>query len=444
MDDISRRLLIKGSLAAGASFNILQHGILGAKSPNSKLNIALIGAWGRGKAHWKTIGKENVVAICDVNEQNLGKAAKEFPKAKKYFDWRKAIEQKDIDAVVIATPDHHHSHITIWALNRNMHVYCEKPVAITVEAARLVRKKYLEKRKKVATQQGTQRHAGSNFARIRELVQDGAIGDLKSVYAWGSRQLPKPGYLPEEGKPPKYLHYDLWIGPSPFHPYNTGYFERPRPGNNCLSWNMYWDFGVGQIGDMGSHTMDLAWNPLDADLPTSAEAKGEKYNPDVTPVEMKSSFQIPANDWRGEIGLSWYQGGVMPKSPSKWIDLKKIGHGAMFKGSNGYIIADFKNRLIMPYGKKANMTYYKPRKKDNLIPELGHFQEQWINACKGDKKTACNFDYSGKMIETLVLGLVAYRVGKKIKYNGKTGKSDNSKANELMGRKYRKGWPLDG
>ncbi len=161
------------------------------------------------------------------------------------------------------------------------------------------------------------------FNRVRELVRDGAIGNLTAAYAWGDRQIRRPGYLPAQGQPPEGFHFDLWLGPSPDHPYNPGYFSG-GPGMNCLSWNMYWDFGAGQIGDMGSHTMDLLWNAVDAALPTSAEAKGEEFNPDVTPVTCESHFEHPANDWRGPIRVSWYQGGVLPTSPKPFIDLKRM------------------------------------------------------------------------------------------------------------------------
>src|SRR6185503_17082726 len=156
------------------------------------------------------------------------------------------------------------------------------------------------------------------------------------------------------------------------------------------------------------------------------------------------AFDIPANDWRKAIKVKWYQGGAMPESPAKFVDLNKIGHGAMFEGTKGYLIADFGNRMLFPNPKNSDMTYYKPRSKDKLIPPLGDFQMQWINACKGNLKTSCDFDYGGKMIEMMLLGLVAYRVGKKIKYDGKTGLTDNEDANKLLSRNYRQGWTLNG
>ena len=443
--NIRRREFLKTAAVAGAGVTILSSGVLrGAQAPSNKLNVAMIGTWGRAHAHFGAISSENVVALCDVDERHLESAAKKFPKAKKYVDWRKCLEQKDINAVICCTTDHTHAFIANWAMNRDMHVYCEKPLGNTVEEARVVRATYLKKKNKLATQVGTQRHAIENFNRVRELVLDGAIGELKSAYAWGNRQLRRPGYLLAQSDPPKHLHYDLWIGPAPMHPYNPGYFKG-GPGANCLQWNMYWDFGTGQVGDMGSHTMDLAWNALDADLPTTAEGVGEKVNPEVSPVALHMSWDIPTNKWRPAIRLHWYQGGMMPRSPRGYVDLKRIGHGAMFKGSRGYIVADFSSRVVIPFAGNDDMTYYKPRPKDKIIPPLGHFQKQWVNACKGDLKTSCDFDYGGKLIETMLLGLVAYRVGKKIQYDGKTGRvTDNPQATALLSRKYRKGWTLNG
>jgi predicted dehydrogenase len=442
---MERRAFLASAVTTGAGLLVFNGALRGAGSPNNKLNIALIGAWGRGQQHHNELKAENVVALVDINAHNMTEAAKVFPKATQYVDWRRCLDdQKGLDAIVCCAPDHNHAHISMWALNRGLHVYCEKPLGISVEESRLCRAKWLTKRDKLATQVGTQRHAITNFQRVQELVRDGAIGELREVSAWGNRQIRKPGYLPAAGDPPAWLAYDIWIGPSPMHPYNPGYFSG-GVGANCLQWNPYWDFGTGQVGDMGSHTMDLAWNALDAVEATSAAAEGEKPSPDTAPVAMHTTFEIPANDWRPAIELHWYQGGMMPDSIIKYIDLKKIDHGAMFRGSKGFLICDFDTRVIVPRGPDGDLTYYKPRDKEHLIPKMPGFVEEWTHACKGDLKTTCNFDYSGKMMETMNLGLVAFRAGAKIEYDAAAGKiTNNAAANELLARKYRDGWPLDG
>jgi hypothetical protein len=441
---VKRRDLLK-SAAATAGLLILPSGTFaGAAAPSNKLNIALIGADGRARAHYDGISGENVVAICDVDEEHLDFAGNVFPKAKRYIDWRECLDHPGLDAIVCCTTDQTHAFIANWAMLRDLHVYMEKPLAISVEEARVVRATYMKKKDKLATQVGMQRHAKENFNRVRELIMDGAIGELRDVSAWGDRQIPKPGYLPDAGPAPKNLHYDLWLGPAPYHPYNPGYFAG-NPGVNCLSWNMYWDFGCGQIGDMGSHTMDLAWNAIDAEIPTSATGVGEPYNPEVTPVRMTSTFEHPANDWRPAITMKWYQGGDMPESPSKYVDLNQTGHGAMFQGTHGALVANFDTRVLIPNGNAADLSYYKPRVEKDLIPAMGNFQQEWIDACKGDLKTSCDFDYSGDMIEQLLLGLVAYRHGDKIEYDAKAGRVTNSEsANQFLSRPYRDGWSLVG
>lgn len=446
---INRRCFLKSTTATGAGLMVMRSGtVLGNNTANNRLNVALIGAYGRAKAHYGTLKHENVVAICDVNQLNIAHALKHFPKAKVYEDWRKCLDHPGLDAVLCATTDFTHAFIANWALNRDLHIYMEKPLAITVEEARTVRANYMKRRHKLATQVGMQRHARGNFNRLREMIHDGIIGNVRDVHVWGSRQIRRDGYPAAKGEPPKTLNYDLWLGPAPHHPYNPTYFSA-RPGAGCLQWNMYWDFGIGQMGDMGSHTMDLAWNVLDAELPTSVKVESpEAFNPEVTPVELSTSFRFPANDWRNAIRVTWHQGGAMPKSPSSWVDLNRIGHGAMFKGDKGIIVTDFGRRIFIPNGDKADMTYYKPRPDEDLIPGLGNFQAQWTSACKNGKptETACDFKYSADMIETMCLGLVAFRAGKgqTFNYDSAKGKTHDANANAYLAKQYRKGWTLNG
>ncbi len=441
---MKRRNFVKTAAATGAGLLIHPGSIQAAKGVQDKLNIALIGAHGRGSQHYHSLESENVVAICDVHAGNMALAATQYPNAKQYTDWRKCLEQKDIDAVLIATPDHHHAFISIWAMNRGLHVFCEKPLGECVAEAREVRKVYLANKDKLATQHGTQRHAHENFDRVSELVRNGAIGDLQEVQAWGNRTHNKTGYLPAAGPAPKDIEWEQWIGPVQMHPFNPGYFGA-RPGAGCLLWNMYHDFGSWQIGDMGSHTMDLAWNAIDAGLPTTAVATGDPYHPEVCPSDVHTTFNFPSNDWRGEITVEWFQGTLKPKAPHGAIDISKIGHGAMFKGTKGTLIADFRTRMLVPAGEGADLTYYDSPNSNEVAPPHGSFVGQWINACKGDLKTSCDFDYAGRMIETLMLGLVAHRAGKELKYDSAAGRVTNvSVANDYLHKEYRKGWVLNG
>lgn len=535
---MNRRTLLK----TASAFTILPSGFLrGQNAPSNKLNVALIGVWGRGTAHYPSLLNENVVALCDVYEPRTREALAMFPKAKCYTDWRKVLDQKDVEAVVICTADQHHAFIANWAINRGMHVFCEKPLGMTVQEARVVRANYLKNKSKVATQHGTQRHAYPNFERLRELVMDGAIGKLVRVHSWDARQLPRPGYPRGEGAPPAGLDFDQWIGPSPVHPYSPQYFGGTS-GLNCLFWNMYRDFGVGQMGDMGAHTMDLVWNVIDAGAPSTIEVDEEvsdRFHPDICPVKLKVRFTHPANSWRGPVELVWYQGGLKPDAPRGYMSLEGVGNGAIFEGTKGTIFADFTSRVILPNNDDGDFTYYNRRAEKDLLPlvagtgmptqsaspaparrgpqgggprpqrplppglkawpsatpgpygfpevllmenglppalglpnddvnayvtakkegrtpslRIDPFQTDWLDACKGksngvvhgtSSKTHCDFDYSGTMIEQMMLGLVAHRVGKKLEYDGVSGRVTNSsEANAYLGREYRKGWTLDG
>ena len=536
---MQRRDFLKSAAAPAAGLTILRSGVLrGQTAPSNKLNIALIGVWGRGTAHYNAIHNENVVALCDINDLRTKEAVALFPKAKTYWDWRQCLDQKDVEAVIICTADHHHAFIANWAMNRGQHVYCEKPLGITVEEVRTVRANYLRQKGKLATQHGTQRHAYPNFERVRELILDGAIGDLHTIHGWDSRKLPRPGYPVAEGMPPSGLHYEQWIGPSPYHPYSPQYFGGTS-GLNCLFWNMYRDFGVGQMGDMGAHTMDLLWNSIDAGAPTAIEVDQEvsdKFDPNITPVRLKVNFEHPANSWRGAVNVVWYQGGLKPNPPKNYIDVSKIGNGAIFEGTKGSILCDFTSRLLIPNNDDGDLTYYKRRGASEVLPLIGGtgqasqapprrpgppppprpqaaarplpsgmtawpsadpgpngfpamqfmdgkippalglpnydvtamleaekagreprvdvFQQEWIDACKGkyngvthgtSSKTHCDFDYSGTMIEQMLLGLVAHQAGKRLEYDPAKGRITNlDEANAYLKRSYRSGWTLNG
>ncbi len=438
---IERRTFLKNSAAAGAGFVVLNSGILRAgASPSEKLNVAVIGVRGRGGANLNGVKSENIVALCDVNAENLAAAAREFPKAKTYEDWRKCLEQKDIDAVVCSTTDHTHAFINVWAMNRGKHVYCEKPLANSVHEAHAVRETYLKNKGMLATQMGTQIHASDNYRRMVELIRGGAIGTPSEVRVWCSRTPEGGSYLPEVTPVPDHINWDLWIGPSPSHPFNPGYIK-----GGCLSWNRFWDFGSGQIGDMGSHMIDMAYWGLDLELPTTCQAEGTEFNPDTCPQWLTAEWDHPANDWRPAVKVYWYDGGKKPGMPSKVFNREELFKGALFKGDQGWLLADYSLRILMPRQDGGDMTHYKsPTPEELFPPSLGH-HEEWIVACKTGKPTTCNFDYSGALIHHNLLALVAYRVGKKLEWDAKNLKATNCpEADQYIRKTYRQGWVLNG
>ncbi len=434
---VNRRTFLKGGAAAGAGFFVVNSGILRAgQSPNEKLNIAVIGVGGRGGSNLNNVRSENIVALCDVNSNNLAGAAKRFPRAKTYSDWRKCLDQKDIDAVVCSTTDHTHAFVNVWAMNRGKHVYCEKPIANSVHEARVVRETYLKNKGRIATQMGTQIHATRNPRRVVELIRDGAIGSVKDCKVWCSRTPAGGSYLPEQKPVPKHIDWDLWIGPSPFHPYNKGYF------GGCLAWNRFWDFGSGQIGDMGSHMIDLAYWALDLRFPTSCEAKGTEVNSDTCPQWLTAEWDHPANGRRPALKLSWYDGGKKPGMPSPAFNREKLFKGLLFTGDQGWLLADYDYRILMLRG---DMTHYKTPGAEELIADSPGHHREWIIGCKTGKPTLCNFDYSGALIEHNLLALVAYRTGKKLEWDAKRLKATNCPAADKYIRKtYRRGWVLNG
>jgi len=435
---INRRMFLKQSATSGAGLVVLRSGILEAgRSPNEKLNIAIIGCGGRGRANTKAVQSENIVALCDVDEQALGTVAKQFPQAKTYVDWRKCLEQKDIDAVLCSTTDHTHAFINVWAMNRGLHVYCEKPLANSVHEARVVRQTYLKNKNKLATQMGTQVHASDNFRRVVELVRNGAIGKVADARVWCSRTPEGGNYLPQVEPVLEHIHWDLWIGPSSFHPYNPEYLA-----GGCLKWNRFWDFGSGQIGDMGSHMMDMAYWALDLRFPTTCQASGTPVHPDTCPQWLTAEWDHPANDWRGAVKVYWYDGGKKPGMPSKIFNRDEMFKGVIFTGDKGFLIADYGYRVLML---KGDMTHYKSPKPDELIPPSPGQHEEWLIACKTGKPTLCNFDYSGALIEHNLLALVAYRVGKKLDWDAENLKATNCpEADQYIQKTYREGWVLNG
>ena len=433
----SRRGFLRSAGALGTGLTLLPSGILKAgRSPNEKLNIAIIGVGGRGAANTTGVESENIVALCDVDAKALAKAAGKFPKAKTYADWRRCLEQKDIDAVVCSTTDHTHAFVSIWAMNRGMHVYCEKPLANSVHEARLVRETYLKNRDKLATQMGTQIHATDNYRRVVELIRDGAIGTVKTADVWVGRPRKTESYYPAVSPVPSHIDWDLWIGPSPFHPYNPEYLK------SCLSWNRFWDFGSGQIGDMGSHLIDLPYWALNLRFPTHCEAVGEPVHSDSYPGKIKVTWEHPATDERPGLKVRWFDGGPKPGMPIRAFNRDALQQGILFTGDKGWLLADYQFRTLVLRG---DMTHYEtPEPADLIPPSIGHHQE-WIHACKTGAPTTCNFDYSGALIEHNLLGAVALRSGKALDWDATALKATNCPEADLFIRKtYRDGWTLNG
>jgi len=444
---MNRRQFLKTGAAAGAGFWIAgrQVGFGQEKSPNAKLNIAMIASGGRGGANLKSVGTENIVALCDVNEKNVESAAKLHPNAKKYSDFRKVLDDaKDYDAVVVSTCEHTHAFATLPALQLGKHVYCEKPLTHGVWEARVVTE--ASKKAKVATQMGTQAHANDTWRRVVELVQSGSIGKVTECHVWVSRtwgwqsaedalqynDIASTQERPQEEQPvPAHLNWDLWIGPAPMRPYHSVYFPGPK-------WYRWWDFGSGTMSDLGSHMNDIPFWALKLDAPKTIEGFGPPPHPEIAPASFRAVYEYGPRGDMPACTLTWYQGQEKPphlkdgRVPAEWKD------GVLFVGDKGMVVGNHAKHALLPEDKFKDF-----KRPEQTIPKsIGHHAE-WINAAKTDLKTTCPFSYSGPLTEANHLASIAYRLGKKLEWDPVSLKCKNApEADRLLHREYRKGWEL--
>jgi predicted dehydrogenase len=410
---------------------------LQAFGAKSKLKILCIGTANRAGDDIDGVKDEDIVGLCDIDSRYLEAASMKFPSATKYVDYREMIaaEADRADAVVIGTADHQHAPAAIRAINAGLHCYCEKPLTHTVHEARLIAQ--AAKAKGVATQMGTQIHAGGNYRRVVEIIQAGVIGDVTDVHVWVGKGW-GGGNRPEKVDPvPEYLNWDLWLGPAPERPFAQG---RYHPAE----WRRWWDFGQGTLGDMGCHYMDLPFWALGLRHPIQCEADGPQVHAETCPLGLVVRYKFPAANGRSSVNLTWYDGDRIPteiqgvdiveKDPNK----KLPGSGVMFIGTQGQMFADYGSYELYPHSKFTDFT---PPPK--TIPDsIGHHAE-WIQACKDGTPTTCNFDYSGALTESVLLGNVAYRTGRKIEWNAAELKATNCpEADQYIRKSYRKGWEV--
>lgn len=437
---ITRRRFLQTSAAAGAIgfWTGRLSGDEKKTAANDKFQLAAIGTTGMAKSDWTSLvaGGAEVVAYSDVDERLIGDIQKAFPKARFHVDYRKLIEQKGVDGVMVSTPDHIHAPATLTALRAGLHTFCQKPLTHTVEEARLVAET-AAKQKRV-TQMGTQIHAGDNYRRVVEIIQAGVIGPVKEVHTWcgaayGGQERPK-----ETQEVPAGFHWDLWLGPAPTRPFYHG----PKPGGKGLyhtfNWRNWWDFGGGSLADMACHHMDLPFWALNLRHPTKVSAEGPPPHPESTPVWLIVNYEFPARDKMPPVKLTWYHGSKRPALFAEEGKLPKWGDGNLFVGEKGMLIAGYGSYKLLPEKQFAD---FKP--PEPTIPRsIGHYKE-WIEACKGNGPTTCNFDYSGALTEAVLLGNVAFRAGKSLEWDAKALKASNApEADKFIRKDYRKGWDV--
>jgi predicted dehydrogenase len=434
---LNRRRFLQQAALATAGLTLVGCRTASARrklSANDKLNIGFIGTAGQAQFSIQNLKDQNVVALCDVDSTKLAAAAKQFPAAKTYDDFRRLIDQKGIDAIVVATPDHTHAVATAAALRSGRDVYCEKPLTHTISEARLITE--LARKQKAVTQIGTQIHAGNNYRRVVELVQSGAIGLVKEVHVWvnssyGGKDLPAANETA-----PSDLNWDLWLGPVTPLPYSKEFAP--------FAWRHWWHFGGGSLADFGCHYMDLPFWALGLRYPTSAEpVDGPAVHKDSTPKWLIMRYEFQQFHTRhpvtaGPIKLTWYHGGKRPEHLLTG-DLKEHWKsGVMFIGEKGNLLSSYDRHVLLPEDKFADF-----KKPAQFIPNsIGHHAE-WVKAIKERGTTTCHFGYSGPLTETALLGNVAYRLQQKLSWDAKNLRATNCpKADELIQHHYRAGWTL--
>jgi len=444
----SRRGFVHAITAAGLALPAVLPPLARADAPSGKLNIAGIGVGGMGHNNLRQMRTENIVAICDVDHRHADKSFKLAPGAKRYFDYREMLAtQDDIDAVLIATPDHTHAVIAAAAMRAGKHVYCQKPLTHDIAEARYLAE--LAAKTGVITQMGNQYNSSNGIRLLCEWVWSGAIGEVREVDAWCSlkyRPFGHAWWATTHGEPPAdtppvpdHLDWDTWIGPAPMRPYHPTYHP--------AKWRAWWDFGNGMMGDRGVHTLDSVFWALKLGAPTRIEllktsGSNEHIHPDVAHVR----FHFGARGDMPPVVVNWHQGEEPPTRPKELPDNVRIGDdqgGAILKGTDGIIM----------HGTYAGSVRIWPEARlrevgtpEQVIPRVGmHHEQAWIAACKAGKNPSSHFGYSGPLTELTLLGNLAIRLGGTIDWDAEHMQATaRPEADALIRTKYRKGWSLAG
>ncbi len=438
------------------------------QSAGDKLNIAVIGAAGKGASDTDHCNTENIVALCDADENHCAEQRKKYPKARFFRDFRKMYDAmgKSIDAVIVSTPDHVHGVAAAMALDLGKHVYCQKPLVQTVYEARLLRK--MAAKKGVVTQMGNQGSAEDGLRRAVEVIQTGIIGPIRQAHVWSNRPIWPQGLGRPAGQDPvpASLDWDTWIGPAAMRPYKQGVYHP-------FAWRGWLDFGTGALGDMACHTCNMPFRALRLGYPTEVEAWSSGMNGETYPLKSKIRFEFPARKGMPPLTFWWYDGGnptandpythdgnnKPPKDVMAEVEDmlgEAPGSGCVLIGDRGKIFSpdDYGAQFFVKL--KGDAEYISSTKHEALkgIPQTiarnefkgdtdwRHHQE-WIKGCKGGPAPYSNFDVAAYLTEIILLGCVALRVGKRLEWNGPKMKARNApEAARYVKRDSRPGWEL--
>jgi predicted dehydrogenase len=444
-DPVSRRAFIGRASAAAAGMIILPGHVIsgfGHIPPSDKLNIAGIGIGGKGKVNLDNMVGQNIVALCDVDWDYARPVFEAYPDAVKYKDFREMLEkQKDIDAVVIATPDHTHYHPAVIDIEMGKHVYVQKPLTHSIWESRELTK--LARKYRVATQMGTEGHSSDPVRKVSEIIQAGIIGEVREAHAWTDRPIWPQGLNrpTEEVKVPETLAWDLFIGPASFRPYHPAYTP--------WSWRAWWDFGTGALGDMGCHVLDVPFYALKLGYPIAFQATSSPVNVESAPLASRVEYTYPERETLPgvklpEVKLTWHDGGLLPSRPEELPDGEIMGNpggGNLFIGTKGKLICDYYggNHKILP----LDFSYNDPPESIARIPDDplggGRHEMDWVRACKENaenrKEAASNFELAGPLTEMVLAGNLAIRLqdlNREIKWDGGNMKITNIDESEMI------------
>jgi predicted dehydrogenase len=438
---LTRRSFAKGSAtaAAGAVFSpnlfLKADGI----SPNSKLNIACVGAGGKGKSDVAAVADgNNIVALCDVDDRRAADSYKKFPDATRFKDYRVMLDKmgKEIDAITVTTPDHMHFPVAMLAMEMGKHVCVQKPLTNTIWEARQMLK--ASRKYKVVTQMGIQGHTNEGMRLLKEWIDAGAIGNVKEIVYWTNRPVWPQNHelkFPEQSVPPE-LDWNLWQGTAQERPFNDGILPK--------NWRAFWEYGAGALGDIGCHAMDAGFWALDLGAPVWAEASSTPISRDLAPATTHLTYQFPSKGSRGPIKVTWMDGGLMPPRPIELEATRRLNPewGQLFLGDAGAIYvsdAYCASPRIIPEAKMKEFA--RPEKSLPRSPTPGQPQKEWAYCIKNGETPGASFEYAVPLTEMVLMGNLAIRSGQRVDWDGATMKVTNvPEANAFIKRDYRKGW----
>ena len=454
---LNRRRFLRQSILAGSLAAMSAPAFLRGANLNSRVDIAVIGAGGKGSSDTDDAAKAggNIVALCDVDMGTLNKRGEKYPSARKFQDYRKLFSEmgKSFDAVIVATPDHHHAYAAAMAMRMGKHAFVQKPLTHSVWEARLLRR--LAKENKIATQMGNQGSAGPGLRRAVEVIQKGLIGQVRELHVWSNRPIWPQGQVRPAGEipVPDTLDWDVWIGPAPMRPYNKGYHP--------FAWRGIQDFGTGALGDMACHTVNMPFRALKLGYPSSVEAKSTGINAESWPLSSQIRFEFPRRAGLVPCSFTWYDG--KPGAPETFRPSKDItadiiampkfkgelpGSGCLLIGDKGRLFAadDYGATFSLRLKDEKEMVSADSHPAVQAIPvnfpkSPGHYVE-WIEACKGGSPAYSNFEIAAYLTEIILLGCVSMRAGKKLEWDGPKMKAKNIDVAHLVKRDYRKGWEI--